>query len=489
MAVSPPDRRVDRAAITSGCTLLVLAVAALLLPLRYRWLGSGGMLSQGVYWGLLLMLAASGIQQVANAFAPPARKKRRLPSLNRYRVRFPREGLIYLTIMVVLFIGSLLGRENRLMLVFAMMAGPFVINGWATFTMLQAAGVTRSSPRRAMAGELFAVELAFSNLRPIFSAWMMLVQDELTRDDDDAILGSVLFTHVPPGERQVGHYDARLFRRGRYQFGPISVASRFPLGLIERARVFPARDEILIYPRLGRLRSGWQRELLHASELVTIPQSRSGLYDDEFHRLREYRPGDNPRAIHWRSSARRNELILREYHQSREHNLVIVLDLWTPAAAGPDDVDRVEWALSLVGTVCLEHRRASRESSIRLYASGRQQQTWEGQVSAASLEELFDVLATLESGPNDFPEALAHEALQHAGPADRILCLTTRRHTGPEQASALPVNDPRSQVIAVDPAVVRDWLIFDDVLPGRTADATSAVAESSPASRPAVRES
>lgn len=486
MAGSPPERRVDRAAIASGCTLLVLTVAAIVLPLWFRGFGGGGMLSQGVYWGLIVILAATGIQQVANAWAPPARK-RRLPSLNRYRVRFPREGLIYLTIMVVLFIGSLLGRENRLMLVFAMMAGPFVINGWATFTMLQAAAVARSAPRRAMAGEMFAVEVTFTNLRPIFSAWMMLVQDEVTRGDDDVVIASVLFTHVAPRERQIGHYDARLYRRGRYQFGPISVASRFPLGLIERARVFPARDEILIYPRLGRLRTGWQRELLHASELVTIPQSRSGLYDDEFHRLREYRPGDNPRAIHWRSSARRNELILREYHQSREHNLIVVLDLWAPPSPVPSDVDRVEWALSLVGTLCLEHRRASRESSIRLLASGSSQQTWEGQASAASLEDLFDVLAVLESGPGNFPESLAHEALQHAGPADRILCLSTRPAATTDQPSALPGADPRSQVIYVDPASVREWLVFDDDTAGQPDNLPSAPrAENSRDSHPVV---
>lgn len=481
MAVSPPDRRVDRAAITSGCTLLLLCAAAVLLPLRYRWLGTGGMLSQGVYWGLILILAATGIQQIANAIVPPARK-RRLPSLNRYRVRFPREGLIYLAIMVVLFIGSLLGRENRLMLVFAMMAGPFVINGWATFTMLQASGVARSGPCRAMAGELFAVEIAFTNLRPFFSAWMMLVQDELTRDDDEVVVASVLFTHVSPHERQVGHYEARLYRRGRYRLGPLTVGSRFPLGLIERARVFPSRDEILIYPRLGRLRSGWQRELLHASELVTIPQSRAGLYDDEFHRLREYRPGDNPRAIHWRSSARRNELILREYHQSREHNLLIVLDLWAPAVPTAAEVDRVEWALSLAGTLCLEHRRASRESSIRLLASARQQRSWEGQASAASLEELFDVLAILEAGAGDFPESLALEALQHAGPADRILCLSTRPSSDADRATALPVSDPRAQVVYVDPATVRKWLVFDDDDSGPTAGATApAVVADAPA--------
>ena len=461
MPVLPPGRRIDQAAIISGLSLIAAACLVLVAPRWIHSLGAGGVLSQGVYWGFIAILLASGLQQLSLSVTTPARR-RRSSSSNRYRIRFPREGLIYLTIMVVLFIGSLLGRENRLMLVFAMMAGPFVINGWATFTMLQAAGVERQAPRRAMAGELFAVEIVFSNLRPIFSAWMMLVRDELTRGNDDPTEASVLFTHVPPKSRQVGHYEARLYRRGRYRFGPITVTSRFPLGLIERGRGFPARGELLIYPRLGRLRSGWQRELLHASELVTIPQSRSGLYDDEFHRLREYRPGDNPRAIHWRSSARRTELILREYHQSREHNLVVLLDLWAPDTPGDVDVDRVEWALSMVGTLFLEHRRASRESSIRLFASGQTVQSWEGQASAASLEELFDLLATVESGSGPLPPQVTLDALQHTGPADRILCLSTRPAPSVAEATPLPVSDPRSQVIYVVPETMQQWLVFDD---------------------------
>lgn len=142
-----------------------------------------------------------------------------------------------------------------------------------------------------------------------------------------------------------------------------------------------------------------------------------------------------------------------------------------------------------MGTLCLEHRRASRESSIRLLASGRSQQTWEGQASAASLEDLFDVLAILESGPGDFPETLAHEALQHAGPADRILCLSTRPASMAGQASALPSTDPRSQVIYVDPISVREWLVFDDDRTGDEVDTSPAArVENARPSRPAVGE-
>ena len=55
--------------------------------------------------------------------------------------------------MGVMFIGAVIGQSNMLILVFALMAGPFVLNGWATFTMLKRMSVKRLVPPRVMAGE------------------------------------------------------------------------------------------------------------------------------------------------------------------------------------------------------------------------------------------------------------------------------------------------------------------------------------------------
>ena len=146
---------------------------------------------------------------------------------------------------------------------------------------------------------------------------------------------SVLFARVPAGGRRSGHYHARLMRRGRYRFGPAQLTARFPLGIVERGLVFPLPGEILVYPRLGRLSARWMREHFLATDLVERRELRQGAFDDEFHRIREFRWGDNPRAIHWRTSARHNALMVREYHQSRDLNLMVLCDLWLPAA--PDD--------------------------------------------------------------------------------------------------------------------------------------------------------
>ena len=62
---------------------------------------------------------------------------------------------------------------NMLMLVFAMLVGPFVLNGWITFSMLKRMNVVRRAPRRTMAGDPVSVEIELSNEKNLLSAWLM----------------------------------------------------------------------------------------------------------------------------------------------------------------------------------------------------------------------------------------------------------------------------------------------------------------------------
>src|SRR5262249_56793295 len=100
-------------------------------------------------------------------------------------------------------------------------------------------------------------------------------------------------------------------RRGRIDFNRIVLATRFPFGLITKfASVFIPQATI-VYPALGTVRERrWRVRHWTEAALDGRPMSHRG--EDEFYGLREYRPGDNPRRIHWRRSARHGTLLVRE---------------------------------------------------------------------------------------------------------------------------------------------------------------------------------
>lgn len=411
-----------------------------------------------LFWFVAWSMAASGAAYVLWSLIPQ-RWTRWLPGISRYRVDFPREGIGFLLIMTVLFIGSSLTQSNMLLLVFAAMAGPFVVNGWITFNMLQGLRVRRAPPARAMATERFSVEITLENRSPLLSAWMMSVTDELYWGQASSA-SSILFIRVPPKESQVGYYQLQLAKRGRYELGPLRVSTRFPLGLIERSLMVRESAIMLIYPRIGRLAPSFRRQLLGANEQVEVPQSRFGVFDDEFHTLREYRTGDNPRAIHWRTSARRGTLIVREYQQNREHNLLVVIDL---SSAKPEYAAQVDAALSLALTAAVEYRRDCRGGQLTVLCGGKEPFRWEATAMSTGMDALLDWLALAEPAPDEHFALLAREVLDQVEPGTRVAVVSTRPQTAAPWGRAVPTGRGVAvQWIEVTPQRFTQALVFPD---------------------------
>ena len=413
--------------------------------------------------GLVVLIGLSGlIRLLRNLSQSGFRIPRAL--ISQHRMFIPTEGRIYLGIIIVLFTGAMLTKQNPLLLVFALMAGPFVINGWMTFGMLQAARVQRELPRRAMPGELFPVEIQLRNSRPLFALWMMSIRDQI-QHSDETLIGTVLFSRVSPRSCQAGHYQLRLSRRGRYRFGPLTCTSRFPLGLVERSRIFPVTGEILIYPRIGRIIPNWRNRLVGATELVSRNQPHHGVFHDDFNQLREFRSGDNPRAIHWRSTARRGELILREFHQNREHTLAVVLDLFGSRSERNKTSQQNEFALSFVASLLTDRGRECRDGVLTLAAVGEGTFFWEGQGNTTSLESLFDGLAILEPGPSNGISEILKEAILKAPSTAQIVLVTTRRGILPYQS----LLTPRIDLLNLSEVAADQLMTFDDDLPSMDA--------------------
>lgn len=462
-----PPRRLSLAGFSTLAAAGGLAIAYRRLPFMHEdwpdWF-------HPIFWVFVAGLVLASASLLASPFVPQ-QWLRRIPTLGRNRVYIPREGIGYLLIMAVLFVGSTLTQENRLLLVFAAMAGPFIVNGSITYTMLKNVQIRRRPPPRAMASELFSVEVDLANESAMLPLWMMVVQD-VVAFGHASWAPTILFTRVPPKTVRTSHYQIRLMQRGRYRFGPVQVISRFPLGLVERGCLFRDSGEMLIYPRVGRLSPRWKRRLIGASELIETPQPRSGVFDDEYHHLREYRAGDNTRAIHWRSSARRNMLIVREYQQNREHHLLVLVDLW--AGPGPRDVSqrRTEQVLSFATTLACEHRRECRGATLTFVACGTETWRWEARANSQGLETLLDRLAVIEAGrENGFAKALVDSAALMAANT-RIVVVSPRREAdavangnghGPARVALSPVH-----WLTVDDASFGELVLFaDDRQPAR----------------------
>lgn len=417
----PNDAPKSRAPLV-GVVAMICGGGLLLGLQRLSWLAE--------HWGgasrWILVTAAVGLllwgaKQLLMA-ARSGQASSRRPVWNRNRMAITREGVAYVTIMSVMFLGSIIGRTNMLMFVFAMMIGPWVLNGWIAFSMLRRTQAKRVLPHRAMAGEMVSVEFEVANRKWLLSSWLLDARDQISHVRD-RFQASALFVRVPAGQSRRGHYFVRFSQRGEYSFGPLELTTHFPLGLVERGLLFNEFATLIVHPRVGRMTSRWRSDLWNATELAEQRRMRAGLFDDEFQRIREYRVGDNPKAIHWRTTARRGELMVREFQQTRDRDLVLLVELWQPAQPTTADLDRVELAISFAATVLHENLRQSREARLRMIVVGSQKFAWD---HLSSLEQALDQLALASASATANVRPVLDETMQRISSSSRVVVISSR---------------------------------------------------------------
>jgi uncharacterized protein (DUF58 family) len=142
--------------------------------------------------------------------------------------------------------------------------------------------------------------------------------------------------------------------RGWRRLRPARVSTRFPLGLFEAGVDLAAPAEVLVRPREGRATASLLARLRGAT--VDHAASRHRLGTDELHGLREWREGDDPRGIHWRTSARRGALTYVERRDEGFGDVLVALARST--ARGPAAEARFERAVSVATTIVRAAMRA-----------------------------------------------------------------------------------------------------------------------------------
>jgi len=208
-------------------------------------------------------------------------------------------------------------------------------------------------PARAEAGTTSTVRLRLDNISRLPSG-VLLMEDALPYS-----LGGrprfVLDKIEPHGVREVS-YPVTSDVRGRFTVGPLSVRLTDPFGLCELTRSFATTAELVVTPKVVplpavRLGGDWAGGGDAASRSV----SSSGTDDAA---TREYRHGDDLRKVHWRSTARVGELMVRREEQPFQSRATLLLDGRSAAHRGDGPASSFEWSVSAVASIGVALARA-----------------------------------------------------------------------------------------------------------------------------------
>lgn len=139
--------------------------------------------------------------------------------------------------------------------------------------------------------------------------------------------------------------------RGVYHIEGFGVRSGFPIGAFVQERFFRSDARITVYPKLFSVPTfaplGSGREM-DGGALMSPRRSGS-----EYAGVREYRRGDPRRAIHWKASARRRELVVREYEPPINKMVTIILDCSAQNNLGSGRETTFEYAVSIAASLAM----------------------------------------------------------------------------------------------------------------------------------------
>ncbi|MFI6905454.1 DUF58 domain-containing protein [Nonomuraea sp. NPDC050394] len=248
--------------------------------------------------------------------------------------------------LAALLMALLLGEHDLLRIGVLVTALPLLAAMVVARTRYRLSCARRLSPSRAEVGGEATVTLRLENVTRLPTG-LLLIEDTVPY-----ALGVrprfVLDRVEAKGIREID-YRVRSDLRGRFTIGPLSVRIADPFGLVELARAFTISDTLVVTPQVValphvRLSGEWTG----GGDSRTRSVAAAG--DDDV-APREYRQGDDLRRVHWRSTARHGELMVRREEQQWQSRGALLLDTRRSAHRGEGPRSSFEVAVSAAASI------------------------------------------------------------------------------------------------------------------------------------------
>ncbi|MGQ7295607.1 DUF58 domain-containing protein [Quadrisphaera sp. KR29] len=281
--------------------------------------------------------------------------------------------------------GLWLGQQALLRTALLVLLLPLASLALAVFAGTSTAVRRTTTPARAVVGQPCRVRLDLRNPGRVATP-VLLAQDVLPAGWPRAPRFTV--DPLPPGGRAAVAYSATPPRRGHHRLGPLQVRVTDPLGLCELPVRAGGRDDVLVLPATSAVPGG--AALLAGSGGDDAGGGAGTASGERGMSTREYRAGDDLRRVHWRSTARRGELMVRQDEQPRQRRGAVVLDRRPGAFPDPG---AFEAAVSAAASLALSLHEAGAAVHLELgRADGAPA------AAAAGREVLLEQLALVELG-------------------------------------------------------------------------------------------
>jgi len=240
-----------------------------------------------------------------------------------------REGWWFIGATMAIGLAATNTGNNLLYLILAMMLSFLVISGMLSEQTMRHVRARREVPRRLFAGTAATVGVSLTNRKRRLPSYALHLSEA---DPGSSEARAHFFLKIAARSQDTWQYVLAFPRRGRHSFPGLRLFTRFPFGLFAKISRPLLVDPVLVYPAIRPLAPD---EIPAVMDPGWRERSRRG-HGAGLYNLRPYRPGDDPRQIHWKTSARTGDLVLKETEDEDRPRVRIAIE--DPAPEAPTSV-------------------------------------------------------------------------------------------------------------------------------------------------------
>lgn len=298
------------------------------------------------------------------------------------RIRFTMGGALFSIGSLAIGFAAVNTGNNLLYLLFGAMLGFIALSGWLSERILRQLEIRRHTPRGVTVGKPIRLTYYVTNRKRLFPTLAVYLIEE-------GLAEAAFIGRVGAGDSVTVGSENHFVQRGVYPLETLTLSTSFPFGLFTKERDVPQLGELVIWPRTDRpvhlpAPPGGRGRPQFFDSWGSTPGARG-----EYRGLREYRVGDDPRDVHWRTTAKIGTPVSRDYDRDTTDTVRICLD--TREEPG----DAAEAAIEVAAAVAAQAYRVGRRFGITTCTSDLAPGGGSGQ-----LERVLDLLARVDFDPS-----------------------------------------------------------------------------------------
>lgn len=347
-------------------------------------------------------------------------------------------------------------------LLLVLLAGSFV---WAWLNVRGLEIGHETFANRSQVGEMVRERITVRNKWPFPRLWFELLNhSDMPRHQPGFV------AYLPGNDRRRWMMRTPCIIRGKFRLGPITLASSDPFGIFRVQRDVDVTNEILVYPQTTPL-PGFS---LPSAELPGGQNVKTRTYHvtPNVSSIRDYQPGDSLNRIHWRSTARTNKLMVKEFELDPTAEVYVVLDMHEGAQQGmqrirtrhnpdPDHEQRQietteEYGVQVAASISRHLLDLNRP--VGLVAWGQHHEVIPAEREARQLYKILEALAILRAyGSQPLAEMLAAETARFGRNCTLVVITSSTDVQWVRSLQHLLYRGVRAVVVLIDGETFGGW--------------------------------